>query len=98
MALFIPELIGGEPNKIFKVELLGLLNKMNIKMTEEDFDKLWKKFDQDNSGFVKSQFFLKKLGVSHVNDDSDDHMDSARQSTSSSVPYAQMTGLLFIIN
>jgi Ca2+-binding EF-hand superfamily protein len=92
MALFIPELIGGEPNKIFKMEFLGLLNKMNIKMDEDDFEKLWKKFDQDNSGYVKSQHFLKKLGVHQSNDNNDEYVDSARQSKASSIPFAQFTG------
>ena len=93
MVLFVPQLIDGEPSKIFRVELLGLLNKMTIRMEEEEFEKLWKKFDNQNTGFVKSGAFLKRLGVSGGGDhDESDGLESARMSTSSSIPYAQMTG------
>ena len=67
MVLFIPQLINGEPNKIFKIDLLNTINKMAIKMEEEEFDKLWKKFDSVNSGFVKSEDFLKRLGIINSN-------------------------------
>ena len=63
MTVFIPQLLGGEANKIFKVDLLNTLNKMHIKMDLEEFDKLWTKFDLVNSGFIKSDEFLKRLGV-----------------------------------
>jgi hypothetical protein len=43
MVGFIPSLNGGQPNKVFKPELLNLLNGMAIKMDPEEFDKLWKK-------------------------------------------------------
>ena len=43
MVQFVPQLVGGEPTKIFKLDLLGAINKMTIKMEEEEFDKLWKK-------------------------------------------------------
>lgn len=40
----IPQLNGGNPNRIFKPELLNTINLINIKMEPEEFDKLWKKY------------------------------------------------------
>jgi len=44
MINLIPQLNGGEPNKIFKIELLNTISSMAIKMEPEEFDKLWKKY------------------------------------------------------
>ena len=44
MIQLIPQLNGGEGNKIFKIELLNTINGMGIKMEAEEFDKLWKKY------------------------------------------------------
>jgi hypothetical protein len=43
MINLIPQLGGGQQNKIFKPELLNALNGMAIRMESEEFDKLWKK-------------------------------------------------------
>lgn len=64
----VPQLIGGNPNRIFKPELLNAINLMNIKMDTDEYDKLWKKFDSENLGVVHSEMFLKKLGVFEGND------------------------------
>jgi Ca2+-binding EF-hand superfamily protein len=63
MCLFVPQLLGGESSKIFKIDLLNNIKKMSIKMEEEEFEKLWKKIDSVGSGFVKSDDFLKRLGA-----------------------------------
>lgn len=59
----MPQVEGGEARKIFKIDLTGLLSKLSIKMEEEEFNKLWIKFDAEEIGFVKSEVFAKKLGV-----------------------------------
>ncbi len=43
MTDLVPLLNGGNPNRIFKPELLNCINLMFIKMDNEEFDKLWKK-------------------------------------------------------
>ena len=43
MVDLIPQINGGSPNRIFKPELLNLINSMNIKMEPDEYDKLWKK-------------------------------------------------------
>ncbi|CAF0760256.1 unnamed protein product [Brachionus calyciflorus] len=63
MVRVIPQLNGGSPGRVFKFELMNAINGMGIKMELEEFDKLWKKFDQDGTGFVKSEVFLKRLGI-----------------------------------
>ena len=43
MVNFLPAINGGQPSKVFKPELLNLINGMAIKMDPEEFDKLWRK-------------------------------------------------------
>lgn len=43
MTTLVPLLIGGVVTKIFKPELLNVINAMAIKMDPEEFDKLWRK-------------------------------------------------------
>ena len=43
MVNFLPAINGGQPTKVFKPELLNLINGMAIKMEPEEFDKLWRK-------------------------------------------------------
>jgi hypothetical protein len=43
MVNLIPQIAGGQPNKIFKPELLNAINGMAIRMETEEFDKLWRK-------------------------------------------------------
>jgi hypothetical protein len=43
MKKLIPQLDDGNPNRIFKPELLNVLESMSIKMAEEEYEKLWKK-------------------------------------------------------
>ena len=40
-------------------------------MDSEESDKLWKKFDPEAQGYVKSDIFLKKLGISIENSSHD---------------------------
>jgi|LakMenEpi03Aug12_release.lakeMendotaPanAssembly.Ray.scaffolds.fasta_scaffold2033749_1 hypothetical protein len=44
MTDLIPQINGGNGNRIFKPELLNAINAMNIKMDPEEYDKLWKKY------------------------------------------------------
>ena len=44
MTSLIPQLIGGNPTRIFRPELLNAINLMNIKMDADEFEKLWKKY------------------------------------------------------
>ena len=39
----VPELSGGSPSRIFKLELLNLIDDMNVRMDSDEFEKLWKK-------------------------------------------------------
>jgi len=71
----LPQLIGGNPSRIFKPELHNTINLMNIKMDADEFDKLWKKFDTENIGVVHSDAFIKKLGV--LDNSSDNHKNES---------------------
>lgn len=63
MVKLIPQLNGGSAGRVFKFELLNAINGMGIKMESDEFEKLWKKFDPEAFGFIKSEIFLKKLGI-----------------------------------
>jgi hypothetical protein len=45
LVALVPQLVGGTPTKIFKPELLSSIEKMNIKMESDEFEKLWKRFN-----------------------------------------------------
>lgn len=63
MVRLVPYLNGGAVNKVFKMELLNVINGMGIKMETDEFEKLWKKFDLENTGIVNADLFLKRLGL-----------------------------------
>ncbi|ESO84984.1 hypothetical protein LOTGIDRAFT_236027 [Lottia gigantea] len=49
---------------IRKNELRNVLNRFMISNVKEEFDKLWKMYDEDEKGYVSYQDFLNKLGSS----------------------------------
>lgn len=59
----IVELVGDGLKKIFKPELLNAIQGMHLKVDQDQFEKLWKKFDVENYGFVTGDAFLKRLGI-----------------------------------
>jgi len=95
-------LVGDGSKKIFKPELLNLINGMSIQIETEDFEKLWKKFDSENYGFVKGNAFLKRLGVANESENNskdlisfeDDQSIDDSASECNNIPYASIKGKL----
>lgn len=99
MIRLIPQLNGGSPNKVYKNELMHAINGMAIKIEPEEFEKLWKKFDPEDNGCVKSDLILKRLGVQtesdHFNDSSMANLNDLFRSDDESalnVPHANIPG------
>ncbi|XP_050394782.1 EF-hand calcium-binding domain-containing protein 6 [Patella vulgata] len=59
----IPQINSGGSGRILKPEFRQQLNKMTFNLNDEEFDKLWNKYDRDNEGVIKGDKFLKYLGV-----------------------------------
>ncbi|KAK3091339.1 hypothetical protein FSP39_019098 [Pinctada imbricata] len=64
MADLIPQMNPGGTGRILKPEFRQMLNKLMFYMEDTEFEKLWKKYDPNNSGTVNGEQFLKSLGIS----------------------------------
>lgn len=74
----MPLLNGGIAGRVFKHELSNTISSMGVKMDLIEYDKLWRKFDAENIGFVKAEDFLKKLGLNSIN--SEETLDANKTS------------------
>lgn len=53
----------GPPKTVVKPELRNMLTSLQLCMSDEEFDKLWKKFDHDGIGILQTVDILTSLGV-----------------------------------
>nr|XP_033799338.1 EF-hand calcium-binding domain-containing protein 6-like [Geotrypetes seraphini] len=60
--------------RILAPEFRNMLNQLGFFMEDEEFEKLWKRYDMDGSGVLKGDSFLKKLGIEFRNGSSN-HID-----------------------
>lgn len=94
MVRLIPLLNGGIAGRIFKHELYTTVTAMGIKIESEEFEKLWKKFDTENLGYVKSEAFLKKLGLGSLVEESlDSVIADFNEDAKFNVPQANLPGI-----
>ncbi|XP_063969621.1 EF-hand calcium-binding domain-containing protein 6-like [Lytechinus pictus] len=63
IADMIPQLNPGGTGRILKPEFRNALNKMLFHMDDDEFEKLWLKYDSDNIGVVNGGKLLGKLGI-----------------------------------
>ena len=61
----------GGSGRILKPEFRNMMNKLGFYMTDEEFDKLWQKYDVDNIGTVNSNVLMNKLGLAITDSASD---------------------------
>ena len=55
----------GKTNGILiKPEFLNLLNRLNFPIEEEEFDKLWRRYDSEERGVIHVEKLMNKLGLS----------------------------------
>ncbi|KAL3877258.1 hypothetical protein ACJMK2_034991 [Sinanodonta woodiana] len=63
IADLIPQLNPGGSGRILKPEFKQMLNKLMFYMDDDEFEKLWQKYDPDNIGTMDGEKFLNKLGI-----------------------------------
>lgn len=63
IADLVPQMNPGGSGRIIAPELRNVLNKLGFFMDDQEFEKLWKKYDPGNLGVVNAQVLLKKLGI-----------------------------------
>ena len=57
----------GGSGRILKPELRNVLNKMGFFMEDEEFEKLWLKYDTENYGTIRAERLMSKLGITMRN-------------------------------
>nr|XP_014353279.1 PREDICTED: EF-hand calcium-binding domain-containing protein 6-like [Latimeria chalumnae] len=63
LAELIPQKNPGGATRILEPEFRNMLNYLGFHMEEEEFNKLWKRYDTEGTGVVKGDVLLKKLGI-----------------------------------
>ncbi|XP_028408457.1 EF-hand calcium-binding domain-containing protein 6-like isoform X2 [Dendronephthya gigantea] len=58
---------------VTKAELKNILYRYQLSLTQQEFDKLWNRYDTDRNGYVDYKEFIAKLGVEFASGDTDGH-------------------------
>ncbi|XP_002734907.1 EF-hand calcium-binding domain-containing protein 6-like [Saccoglossus kowalevskii] len=88
VADLFPQMNPGGSGRILKPEFRNVLNRMLFFMEEEEFEKLWAKYDTEGIGVINGEKMLNKLGItlrSGTASPTKQRLDSA-DSTSSRTP------------
>ncbi|KAJ8023054.1 EF-hand calcium-binding domain-containing protein 6 [Holothuria leucospilota] len=64
LAGLIPQINPGGSGRILKPEFRNTLNKLLFFMDDNEFEKLWARYDQSGYGVVNGEQLLNKLGIS----------------------------------
>ncbi|XP_069487607.1 EF-hand calcium-binding domain-containing protein 6-like [Ambystoma mexicanum] len=67
LADLIPQKNPGGSARILAPEFRNVLNQLGFFMEDEEFDKLWKRYDTDGTGVLKGDALLKRLGIEFRN-------------------------------
>lgn len=63
VADLIPQINPGGSGRILKPELRNVLNKLGFYMEDDEFEKLWQKYDTENYGTIRAERLMSKLGI-----------------------------------
>jgi Ca2+-binding EF-hand superfamily protein len=63
VAEMIPQMNPGGTGRILKPEFRNVLNKMLFFMDDDEFEKLWNRYDVDGVGVVNGERLMNKLGI-----------------------------------
>lgn len=63
VAELIPQMNPGGSGRILKPELRNVLNKMGFYMEDDEFEKLWQKYDTENYGTIRAERLMSRLGI-----------------------------------
>jgi len=79
VADLIPQMNPGGSGRILKPELRNVLNKMGFYMEDDEFEKLWQKYDTENYGTIRAERLMSKLGIAMRENSSRDEASSPRK-------------------
>lgn len=79
LAELIPQVNPGGSGRLLRPELRNVLNKMGYFMEDDEFEKLWLKYDTENVGTVRAEQLLSKLGIALHNTESRSEPRSPRK-------------------
>ncbi|MBN3281965.1 EFCB6 protein, partial [Polyodon spathula] len=83
LAELLPQKNPGGASRIVAPEFQNMLNRMGFHMEEEEFEKLWKRYDKDGLGAIKGDVFLKRLGIDFRNNSANHAENAGRKSRES---------------
>lgn len=63
VAELIPQMNPGGSGRILRPELRNVLNKMGFYMEDDEFEKLWQKYDTENYGTIRAERLMSRLGI-----------------------------------
>lgn len=63
VAKLIPQMNPGGSGRILRPELRNVLNKMGFYMEDDEFEKLWQKYDTENYGTIRAERLMSRLGI-----------------------------------
>ncbi|XP_067932216.1 EF-hand calcium-binding domain-containing protein 6-like [Watersipora subatra] len=64
VADLVPQMNPGGASRLLKPEFKNALNKLMFSMDDDEFERLWQKYDDENIGVIDGSKFMKKLGIS----------------------------------
>lgn len=79
VADLIPQMNPGGSGRILKPELRNVLNKMGFYMEDDEFEKLWLKYDTENYGTIRAERLMSKLGIAMRDTGSREESSSPRK-------------------
>ncbi|KAL9978672.1 hypothetical protein ACROYT_G016217 [Oculina patagonica] len=79
VADLIPQINPGGSGRILKPELRNVLNKMGFYMEDDEFEKLWQKYDTENYGTIRAERLMSKLGIAMRDTGSREESSSPRK-------------------
>lgn len=79
VADLIPQMNPGGSGRILKPELRNVLNKMGFYMEDDEFEKLWLKYDTENYGTIRAERLMSKLGIAIRDGSSRDEASSPKK-------------------
>ena len=79
VADLIPQMNPGGSGRILKPELRNVLNKMGFYMEDDEFEKLWLKYDTENYGTIRAERLMSKLGIAIRDGSSRDDASSPKK-------------------
>lgn len=86
MASIIPQKNPGGTRRVLKPEFRNAMGSLGFRMSDEEFEKLWARFDNENIGAVSGERIMTKLGIALSDDQRSRTTRSSSRSRRSASP------------